>query len=269
MLLAGLNASPSMTSGAPSTTSAAPCAGTFDRLLDRESADRLHRHVDGRDDRIQFGHRAEALDHAALVEADVVNHDVDAEIRQPLRVGDAVLGAEVVAHHLAVEIAARVDDAPDRRFVRASHDDHEARAGLGHHLRFEIAAIHRLQIGDDRMIRKPLVKRLDGVEAFGEEQRRARFQPVDAGVDRDLRGLERVVEIREVERDLDDRAVQVLQVQRSAFTALTTPKGSRGPVRRGPDVNVITLVRTSAPRAAAESVRRDIRRAPCRSGRST
>ena len=204
LLLAGLNASPSMTSGAPSTTSAAPCAGHSIACLIDSPPTACTGTSHGRDHRVEFVHRAEALDHAALVEADVVNHHVDAERRQPLRVGDAVVGAEVVAHHLAVEVAARVDDAADRRLVRASHDDHEARAGLGHHLRFEIAAVHRLQVGDDRMIRKLLVERLDGVEAFGEQQRRARFQPVDAGVDRDLRGLERFVEIGEVERDLDD-----------------------------------------------------------------
>ena len=65
-------------------------------------------------------------------------------------VGDAVVGGEVVAHHLDAEVAAGVDDAPDRRLVRAAHHHDEAGAGLRHHLRLEVAAVHRLQVGDDR-----------------------------------------------------------------------------------------------------------------------
>ena len=34
--------------------------------------------------------------------------------------------------------------------MRAGHDDDVRRAGLGHHLGFEVAAVHRLQVGDDR-----------------------------------------------------------------------------------------------------------------------
>ena len=37
--------------------------------------------------------------------------------------GDAIVGREVVAHDLDAEVAAGVDDAADRRLVRAAHDD--------------------------------------------------------------------------------------------------------------------------------------------------
>ena len=113
--------------------------------------------------------------------------------------------AEIVAHHLDAEVAAGVDDAADRRLVGAPHHDDEAGARLRHHLRFEVAAVHRLQVRDDRMIGKPRAELLDRAEAFGEEQGRAGLEPVDAGVDRDRGRLERLVERRQVERDLNDR----------------------------------------------------------------
>ena len=82
-----------------------------------------------------------------------------------LRAGDTVVGREIVAHHLDPEVPSGVDDAPDGRLVRAPHDDDEVRAGLGHHLGLEIAAVHRLQVGDDRMLGKPRAQCLDRPQA--------------------------------------------------------------------------------------------------------
>ena len=66
--------------------------------------------------------------------------------------------AEIVSHHLDAELAARLDDPSQRGLVRPAHDDDEIGAGLGHHLCLEITAVHRLQIGDDRMLREPRAK---------------------------------------------------------------------------------------------------------------
>ena len=95
--------------------------------------------------------------------------------------------------------------------MRAPHHHDEVRARLGHHLGFEISAIHRFEVGDDRMIRETRAQSFDGVQPFGEEQRRAGFQPVDAGLDGDGGGLDRFVERGEIERELDDRILQVIE----------------------------------------------------------
>ena len=85
-----------------------------------------------------------------------MHDEIDAEVFHPARARDAIVGGKIVAHHLHAEIAPGIDDAPDRRLVRAAHDDDEIGAGLRHHLRFEVPAVHRLQIGDDGVIGKAL-----------------------------------------------------------------------------------------------------------------
>ena len=89
-----------MTSGAPSTTSGAPCDGHAIACSNRQAADRLHRDLHRPHHVVQFVHRTEALDHAAFVVADVMNDEVDAQAFHPARVRDPVVGAQVVAHHL-------------------------------------------------------------------------------------------------------------------------------------------------------------------------
>ena len=90
---------------------------------------------------------------------------------------------EVVAHDLDAERPSRLDRLADRRLVRAPHHDDEARARLRHHLGLEVPRIHRLQIGDDGVIGKPRAQRLHRAQAVREEERRARLEPVHAGID--------------------------------------------------------------------------------------
>ena len=232
---AGLKSSASMTSGAPSTTSAAPCAGQAMACCDGQPADRLHRHVDGGDHGVELVHRAQALDQAALVVADVVDDHVDAERRQPAGVGDAIVGQHVVAHHLDAEVAAGVDDAADRRLVGAAHDDHEAGAGLGHHLGLEVAAVHDLQVGDDRVGREALVQRLDG-----RARRRARISGVPASSQSTPASTaicavsQRLVEVGEIERDLDDRRGRAAcrSMRRGRISGLPDPRHAAAASRR-------------------------------------
>ena len=205
-----------MTRGAPTTTSLAPrrahsIACSIDSPPTAWTGNRHRPH-----DIVQLVERAQTADHGPLVEADVVDDDVDAKPLHPSRALDAIVGAEIVPHHPDVEIAAGLDDAPDGRFVRAAHDDHEVGARLGHHLGLEISAVHRLQIGHDRMSREARAKLLDGMKPFGEEQRCAGFQPVDARFDADGCRVDRFVHRREIERQLDDGMGQRLQVHRES-----------------------------------------------------
>src|SRR6476646_3411360 len=114
-----------------------------------------------------------------------MDDDVDAKTFEPPGALDPVLRAQVVPHYTDLEIAARVDHPPDRGLVCAPHDDDEVGPGLGHHLRLEIPAVHGFQVSHDWVAGKTRAKLLDRVETFGQEQRRARFEPVDAGLDAD------------------------------------------------------------------------------------
>ena len=62
-----------------------------------------------------------------LVVADVVDDVVAAQVLEPLRAVDHVGADHVVAHHLDAEIAAGLDDAPNRFLVGPRHD-HDVRA---------------------------------------------------------------------------------------------------------------------------------------------
>ena len=109
-------------------------------------------------------HRRQPLDHPALVEADVVNDVVHPEALEPLRIGDAILGREIIAHHPDAVLTRGIDDAPHRRFVSAAHDHDEAGAGLRHHLSLEVPAIHGLQVRHDWMVWKADVQRFDSAQ---------------------------------------------------------------------------------------------------------
>ena len=135
----------------------------------------------------------------------MVDDVVAAEVLEPLGARDHVFADHVVAHDADAEIGPGLDDALDRLGMGPRHHDDMRRAGLGHHLRLEIAAVHRLQIGDDRHPGKGLPQGADAMEPLGEDQRRPCLEPVDAGADGERRGVEGLVNVREVERDLDDR----------------------------------------------------------------
>ena len=182
---------------------------TGDCLFEREPAHRLHRHLHGSDHLAQLVERAGhpvagRSDAAAFVVADVMDHVVAAEILQPLGPGDHVGADHVVAHHLAAQISAGLHHALDRLLMGPGHHDHVGGAGLGHHFGLQIAAVHRLEISHDRHVGKRGSQRPHAVQALGEDQRRARLQPVDAGTQCQGRRLEGFVDVGEIERNLDD-----------------------------------------------------------------
>jgi hypothetical protein len=104
-------------------------------------------------------------------------------------------------------------NSPDRRLVRSPHDDNEIRTRLRHHLRFEIATVHRLQVGHDGVVGKPRAQRFHRAQPFGEQQRRPCFEPVDAGGNTDGRCLNRLVERGQVQRELNNGVPQVAEIQ--------------------------------------------------------
>ena len=143
-------------------------------------------------------------DASSFVVADVVDDVVAAEVLEPLSPGDHVLADHVVAHHFAAEIGSGLDDALDRLGVGTGHDDDVGRAGLGHHLGFEVTAVHRLEIGDDGGVWKSGAESADAVESLGEDERGAGLEPVDSGAHREGGGFEGFVDIGEIEGNLDD-----------------------------------------------------------------
>ena len=110
----------------------------------------------------------------------MVDDEIAAQVFAELGAGDHVGAAEVVAHDLRAMVAAGLDDDLEGLLMGAGHDDHVRGAGLGHHLRFEIAAVHRLQVGHDRRVREGLAQGADAVEPFGQDERRTGFEPIDS-----------------------------------------------------------------------------------------
>ena len=107
-----------------------------------------------------------------------------------------------VRHHVAAALAAGPHRLAHGMLVGDRHHDHEGGPGAEHHLRLQVTGIYRLEIGHDRMLGEPVVQRAHRVQALGEDQRRARLEPVDARTHADLRGRDRLVQAREVEREL-------------------------------------------------------------------
>ena len=118
---------------------------------------------------------------------------------------DLVRAEHDVAHDVAAVVLGRAHGLADRVLVRLTHHHDERRAVPEHHLGFEVARIHRLQVGDDRMTGILLVERGDRVEPLAQDERRPDFQPIDAGPNRDLGRRQRVSHRLQVERELDFR----------------------------------------------------------------
>ena len=89
-------------------------------------------------------------------------------------------------------ILGRADRLADRVLVRLAHHHHERRAVAEHHLGFEVARVHRLQVGDDRVIRVQLVERGHRVEPLTEDERCSDLEPIDASSHRDFCRRQRI-----------------------------------------------------------------------------
>ena len=110
----------------------------------------------------------------------MVDDEIAAQIFAELGAGDHVGAAEVITHDLGAVVTAGLYDDLEGLFVGAGHHYHVGGSGLGHHLRFEVAAVHRLQVGHDRDVREGLAQGADAMETLGQDERSARFEPIYA-----------------------------------------------------------------------------------------
>src|SRR5260221_5345431 len=126
---------------------------TTDSLLETQSAYGLHRDIYGLDYFTKLiqgaGHSfARGGDAPAFVVSDMMHYKIAPQFFQPLCCRYHVRTAEVIAHDFDAKITAGPDNAFDGFFVRASHHHHMRGPCFGHHLRLQVTAVHRLEIGN-------------------------------------------------------------------------------------------------------------------------
>ena len=174
------------------------------RLLDRQSPHRLHRHLHGGNHFAQLIERAglpkAPRDNAApFIVADVMNHKFTTQIFQQFCPCDHVGAAKIVPHHLHPMLTTGFDNDFYGLRVCAGHHHHMCGPGFGHHLGFKISPIHRLQIRDDRNTGKMLAQGFNTMQSLGQDERRPGFKPIHARPHRQGGGFKRLVKIRQIQ----------------------------------------------------------------------
>jgi hypothetical protein len=160
---------------------------TCNRLLEAEPSNSLHRHFHRFHDFAELiqraGHAMSGGSNAAtLVVPDMVDNVIAAEIFQKFGARDHVGTDHVVAHYLAAEIRAGFYHALDRLRMRPRHHDHMRGSRLGHHLGFEIATIHCLEISDNGHGGKRFAQGAHAVQTLGKDERGARIASVAVAI---------------------------------------------------------------------------------------
>jgi len=163
-------------------------AGRIDGLFDGQAADGLDRNGDGLDDFAEAieraGDRLTALAaESADIVADVVDDEIAAEIFEAARCFEGIGHGHDVAHDFDAKVAAGFHDELHCFRVGLTHYDHHASAGFGHQLGFEAAAVHDFKVGNDGDQGVTGAKFADAARAFGEDERRSGFDPIDAGAE--------------------------------------------------------------------------------------
>lgn len=162
----------------------------------------------------------------AFVVADMVDHIVAAQVLQKLGTLHHVGADHVVPHYLAAEIGTGLDHALDGFGMCPRHDDHMRCSRLGHHFGLQVAAIHGLEIGDNRGVGEGLSQGADPMQSFRQDQGSARFQPVDSGAHGQRGGFKSFVNVGEVERDLNngfhEGVAEGLQINAKTGSFVTT-----------------------------------------------
>jgi hypothetical protein len=126
--------------------------------------------------------------------------------------GGFVFATKIIAHHFNAEVAPSFHDDLNRFHMGAGHDHDVGGAGLGHHFGFKITPVHCFEIGNDGMVGKCRAQGAYTVQALGQNERSARFEPVDAGLDGDAGGVQGFLNINKVERDLNCGWVRARQL---------------------------------------------------------
>ena len=104
-------------------------------------------------------------------------------------------------------VAAGLDHGLERLRVRTRHHHDVGGPGARDHLRFQVAAVHRLEVGHDRMAWEGGAQLPHRAQALREQERRARLQPVHARLHGHARRVHGVAEVGQIERDLDHARV--------------------------------------------------------------
>ena len=87
--------------------------------------------------------------------------------------------------------------------MRLPHHDHHACASLDHQFRFQPSAVHCFHIRNNWNLGELRVQFAHRARAFREKERRACFQPIDSGSDRDFGRLSAALQVDQVERNLN------------------------------------------------------------------
>jgi len=112
-----------------------------------------------------------------------VNDVIAAEFLQLFRSVYRIRHRHVVAHDLSTEIAACAYHKLDCLGMSLSHHHEQTSPGLHHDFSFEPAAVHCLEIGDNRYARVAITQLPYRSHALGNDKRGAHFEPIDAGAD--------------------------------------------------------------------------------------
>ena len=88
--------------------------------------------------------------------------------------------------------------------MSTGHDNDVRRTSLGHHFGFEVAAIHRLEIGHDGCVRKGFSQGSHTMKTLGQNERCACLEPIHSGTHGECGRFESFVDIGEVEGNLDN-----------------------------------------------------------------
>ncbi len=172
-----------MVSGAPRTTRGAPILGSANRLLNRKTSNSLHGNPDCRNDLSQLIERTGlwlSRRHAtAFIVSDMMNYEITPEILKPSCSRDHVFRREIVSHDLQAKILSSLDYHLDCLRMGPLHNHDMGSSGFCHHLGLKPTTIHDFQVSDNGNIRKLGAQSANAINSLGDDQWRARLQPVN------------------------------------------------------------------------------------------
>ena len=193
--------SSSIARGAPNTTTGAPSRRAGDGLLDGEATDRLDRDGAVGDDgrKVSERRQAEFAVGAPVIVPDVMQDHPDAEALEPPGLGSVVVGAHVVAHDQGAPLGGGLADGLNCRVMGTAHDNNGVRARVDVEQGLAVAAVHDLEIGDERVAGVFAAEGAHRLGSHREGEWSPDLQPVGTGLDGDRSHPECVLDRREIE----------------------------------------------------------------------
>ena len=149
-------------------------------LLNRETANRLDGYTDSCDYFAQLVQRAREVfpclrKTATFIIANMVDHEIATEILQSLRSCNSVVCRQIVSHYLYTQVFSRLHDHLDGFRMGAFHHHDVSRPSFRHDFCLKPAAVHGLEVGDNRDPRELRAKGVDTVHPFGNNERGSCF----------------------------------------------------------------------------------------------